>query len=531
MEIYQNPIQKHGDFADPFVLRFNGKYYLYCTNSDVRCWQSEDLVNWTLAGAAVPEDEFPGLVPFAPEVVYENGWFYMYTSPHGFGHYVLRSKSPTGPFRKITPNIGHAIDFSVFIDEDGQWYAYWADENGILGCPMASPTEFGEPQYIGAFRAACRHPLPQCGALEVHLAAASEETDKYGIQLTKQRLCISRISHAVQFLDGDDNILWQMALPNDFRHEALHQITLHWGERTDVFLDHLRLQGAAVNPAGGCLSYLSDGSARFGSVSIAGAASELAVPVSALVPAVPAFTLWIPKDGIYQCSLFEQKGLPAELSVDGRAVRLCQQTENLTTFRLPLVAGTHSIQLHCEKTCRLRFELLDERTEETLTAELECWDKQAGSVHFSNMEVTARLAVSECAEGWEAGVIFRAQALADGGEGNDKQLGTNFFLGYRAAVCKGKIGLWKHCYDETLLVQRDVPWKEEYCLTIRCDADEITVLLDGTAILNYIDAVPICTGYVGFHCRNCRISESALSAKEIETENKIEQQASFQMTL
>lgn len=113
MTTYQNPIQKHGDFADPFVLRFNGRYYLYCTNPGVRCWQSDDLLHWTMMGEVVPEDEFPGLVPFAPEVVYENGWFYMYTSPHGLGHYVLRSDSPLGPFRKITPNIGHAIDFSI----------------------------------------------------------------------------------------------------------------------------------------------------------------------------------------------------------------------------------------------------------------------------------------------------------------------------------------------------------------------------------------------------------------------------------
>ena len=78
MTTYQNPIQKHGDFADPFVLRFNGRYYLYCTNPGVRCWQSDDLLHWTMMGEVVPEDEFPGLVPFAPEVVYENGWTRLY---------------------------------------------------------------------------------------------------------------------------------------------------------------------------------------------------------------------------------------------------------------------------------------------------------------------------------------------------------------------------------------------------------------------------------------------------------------------
>lgn len=149
--MYSNPIKKNGDFADPFVLRFNGRYYLYCTNPGVKCWSSANLIDWQEEGAVVPEDEFPGLVPFAPEVVYENGSFYMYTSPHGFGHYVLKSQSPIGPFHRITPNVGHSIDLSVFLDEDGRRYAFWADERGIAGCEMPSPVTFGEPQLVGAY--------------------------------------------------------------------------------------------------------------------------------------------------------------------------------------------------------------------------------------------------------------------------------------------------------------------------------------------------------------------------------------------
>ena len=37
--------------GDPFVYRFNGKYYLYCSTKDnyvgVRAWVSEDLMDWT----------------------------------------------------------------------------------------------------------------------------------------------------------------------------------------------------------------------------------------------------------------------------------------------------------------------------------------------------------------------------------------------------------------------------------------------------------------------------------------------------
>lgn len=151
MKLICNPIKKQGDFADPFVLRHNGMYYLYATNPGIRCWSSADLVEWKYEGKVIAEDTFPGLVPFAPEVTYWNGAFYMYTSPHGLGHYALKSDNPTGAFKKISGNVAHAIDGSVFIDDDGRWYFYWADDSGILGCEMKSPTEFGKPVHTGAF--------------------------------------------------------------------------------------------------------------------------------------------------------------------------------------------------------------------------------------------------------------------------------------------------------------------------------------------------------------------------------------------
>lgn len=149
MGTYRNPIARAGDFADPFVLRHDGRYYLYCTNPDVRCWSSRDLVTWRLEGPTIAEDTFPGLVPFAPEVVYRDGAFFMYTSPSGHGHIVLRSESPTGPFVPVTGNVGHAIDGNVFVDDDGRSYFYWAGDEGIWGCELASPTEFGEPVLTG----------------------------------------------------------------------------------------------------------------------------------------------------------------------------------------------------------------------------------------------------------------------------------------------------------------------------------------------------------------------------------------------
>lgn len=149
MHLHHNPIARAGDFADPFVLRHDGRYYLYATNPDIRCWSSDDLLTWRLEGPAIADDVFPGLVPFAPEVVYADGAFYLYTSPSGQGHTVLRSESPTGPFVPVTGNVGHAIDGNVFVDDDGSRYFYWAGDEGIWGCAMPSPAEFGEPVFTG----------------------------------------------------------------------------------------------------------------------------------------------------------------------------------------------------------------------------------------------------------------------------------------------------------------------------------------------------------------------------------------------
>jgi len=129
--------------GDPFVMRYNGRYYLYCSTKDgeigIQCWTSDDLVEWNYAGLCAEEELT--MSAYAPEVVYYNGAFYMYTSPAGHGHYVLKSDTPTGPFTAVTENFGLSIDGDVFIDDDGKWYFYSADIAGIRGYTMSSPTE------------------------------------------------------------------------------------------------------------------------------------------------------------------------------------------------------------------------------------------------------------------------------------------------------------------------------------------------------------------------------------------------------
>ena len=128
-------------FGDPFVMRYNGVYYLYCSTKDgnvgVKCWSSADLLNWSFEGFCSNDPVTRGA--YAPEVYYYNGYFYMYTSPAGNGHYVLRSTSPTKGFKPVTGNLGMSIDGSVFVDNDGTWYFYTAGGGNIQVYNMESP--------------------------------------------------------------------------------------------------------------------------------------------------------------------------------------------------------------------------------------------------------------------------------------------------------------------------------------------------------------------------------------------------------
>lgn len=110
--------------GDPFVLRYNGKYYMYPSsdwgegeNQGIRVYSSEDIVNWKYEGYAVTGAEADSA--YAPEVVYYNGWFFLCESQAGRGHYIYKSKSPTGPFERVTNNFGRNIDGSFWIADDG----------------------------------------------------------------------------------------------------------------------------------------------------------------------------------------------------------------------------------------------------------------------------------------------------------------------------------------------------------------------------------------------------------------------------
>lgn len=140
--------------GDPYILKYNGIFYLYCSTRDsetgVKVWSSKDIQSWKYEGLCTTEPITHGA--YAPEVIHWGGHFYMYTSPAGRGHYVLKSKSPTGPFEVVTGNLGHSIDGSVFKEDDGSIYFYHSGDDGIHAHKMNSPTSFGADIVLNSTR-------------------------------------------------------------------------------------------------------------------------------------------------------------------------------------------------------------------------------------------------------------------------------------------------------------------------------------------------------------------------------------------
>ena len=133
---------------DPFILPYNGKYYLYgsrgsevwgvsATGLDV--YVSNDLENWS-----EPKEIFTRTKDFwadrhywAPEVYAYNGAFYMFASFKSAARrratLVLKSDAPDGKFTvhsegSITPPDWEALDGTLYISKKGEPYMIFCHE-------------------------------------------------------------------------------------------------------------------------------------------------------------------------------------------------------------------------------------------------------------------------------------------------------------------------------------------------------------------------------------------------------------------
>ena len=150
--------------GDPFVMRHNGKYYLYSsTKSRVygyKCWESDDLIHWDYKGLfsllnsdgtdpaeAEQPDQYLS-TPYAPEVYYWDGSFYMVTSPFGRGHFIYKNDQPYGEFtamsaERIDADQLYHHDGSIFIDDNEDMYFL------VPGNPAVQVYKFSDFETLG----------------------------------------------------------------------------------------------------------------------------------------------------------------------------------------------------------------------------------------------------------------------------------------------------------------------------------------------------------------------------------------------
>jgi GH43 family beta-xylosidase len=134
---YTNPVigdPEHVDkeIADPFVLKWNGDYYLYCSGDPIRAFHSTDLVHWEPVGAVLAStpEAWNSTDLWAPEVLYQNGKFYMY--------YTAARKSNDWKITENSRRVGVAVSDSPrgpFVDSGQPLTPYWAIDGDVFRDP------------------------------------------------------------------------------------------------------------------------------------------------------------------------------------------------------------------------------------------------------------------------------------------------------------------------------------------------------------------------------------------------------------
>ncbi|MBQ2903831.1 MAG: family 43 glycosylhydrolase [Clostridia bacterium] len=135
------------NIRDPFVLPYDGKYYLYGTRGETAwtkaygldVYVSDDLENWSEPHEcfSVPENFWGEKNIWAPEVHLYNGIFYMfvsfYSEKRSRATQILKSNSPMGPFLPftddaITPIGWRCLDGTFYVDKNGDPYIVFCRE-------------------------------------------------------------------------------------------------------------------------------------------------------------------------------------------------------------------------------------------------------------------------------------------------------------------------------------------------------------------------------------------------------------------
>ncbi|AIQ45841.1 glycosyl hydrolase family 43 [Paenibacillus sp. FSL R7-0273] len=162
-----------GQFADPDLAKFGGRYYLYPTTDGFTGWSgtqfhvfsSEDLQLWKDEGVILDlaTDDVPWAVSsaWAPCIATKDGRYYYYfcgKKPDGDSAIgVAVADTPIGPFtaqpeplitleqiKRLGLVMGQAIDPSIYVEEDGKVYLLFGNSHAAiveLGADMVTVLE------------------------------------------------------------------------------------------------------------------------------------------------------------------------------------------------------------------------------------------------------------------------------------------------------------------------------------------------------------------------------------------------------
>jgi beta-xylosidase len=138
---FRNPVLA-GDYSDPDVVRVGDAYYLTASSftnvPGLPILRSNDLVNWTLIGHALPRitPDAHHATPrrgggvWAPAIRHRDGKFLIYYPDPDFGIFLVTATDPAGPWTApmLVESAKGAIDPAPFWDDDGQgWLVHaWA---------------------------------------------------------------------------------------------------------------------------------------------------------------------------------------------------------------------------------------------------------------------------------------------------------------------------------------------------------------------------------------------------------------------
>jgi hypothetical protein len=245
-----------------------------------------------------------------------------------------------------------------------------------------------------------------------------------------------------------------------------------------------------------------------------------------------------------------------EVSVDGRAVGVCDVTAQLDTAvtsilrGISLTGGQHVLSLRVTEGT-LRIESLTVRKGETVTPLTVTFDKDAenpihgdgaweiadgalalfggsaygkvlyGSPNWGDYEVEVTVTPKDSPN---CGLLVRATNpgaptfLNSWPSREDAVTATDWVMGYFVGLTENSVIIGKQSYSYTQLAKSNGHFaaNQAYQLKVICKDASIQVFVDGQLYLDYTDPEPFFQGMVGLRTHNCSVAFDDLTVKEIQ---------------